>query len=614
MTSDGVVPSPIPEGITCPMVHADRLRTYWQSGTHLTILDTALNAAQTLLSVWFVLREQASVDKPLHIIAMTQVLPDTSDIMRHASVEQYPLAQMLCAALPPAIPGHHRILLDGGKVIVTLVIGDYMTSLPLLQARVDVFYLKPSLFASTTTHTMKRLGQLANMDARLWAMATNIDLPAMLQAGGFVVKECEASASGRVMAQFAPRWHVNRPVVATGGHQAIVIGAGLAGAAVAERLTARGWHVTMLEAASGPAQGASGNLAGIYMPMISQDDNPASRFMRAAYLYGLQRWEQLGGIGDAIQGEACGVLQVARNVEQDDAFMRSSHKWQYPASYARYMNSAQASQALGTSVLGGWLFPQAGWLRPSSVCAAMLAAGQRHTGQLDIRYDCRATSIVHEDGHWTVYDDHEQIVGNAPVLILAHGQADLQLTQTDPLPLTPIRGQVSHLHASDVPVLPYVVCGDGYLTRPYDGLVSLGATYETPTGEGVTRDGHSQNLEKLHAMLPAVSVTVDMDGLHGRVGLRSVTPDRLPLIGAMPLKLAQIAHGVADKGLGAVPRISGLYGALGFASRGLILAPLAAEILACELNGEPLPVGMDLRDAVDPARFILRQLRQTKGN
>jgi tRNA 5-methylaminomethyl-2-thiouridine biosynthesis bifunctional protein len=613
MTSDGVVPSPIPD-ITCPMVHADRLRTYWQSGTHLTVLDTTLDAAQTLLSVWSVLREQASVDKPLHIIAMTQALPDTSDIMRHASIEQYLLANMLCAALPPAISGHHRILLDGGKVIVTLVIGDWLASLPLLQARVDVFYLKPSVCASLTLHTMKRLGQLANLDAHLWAMAIDTDLSAVLQAGGFVVKEREVTVSGMVVAQFAPRWHVNRPVVATDGRQAIVIGAGLAGAAIAERLTARGWHVTILEATSGPAQGASGNLAGIYMPMISQDDNPASRFMRAAYVYGLQRWEQLGGIGDAIQGEACGVLQVARNAEQDDAFMRSSHKWQYPGSYARYMNSAQASQALGTSVLGGWLFPQAGWLRPSSVCAAMLAASQRHSGQLHSRYDCRVTKAVYEAGMWTVYDDHDQLVADAPILILAHGQADLQLTQTDPLPLTPIRGQVSHLPAADVPVLPYVVCGDGYLTRPYDGLVSLGATYEAPSGEGVTRDGHSQNLEKLHAMLPAVSVAVDMAALKGRVGLRSVTPDRMPLIGAMPLKLEQITPGVADKGLGAVPRVSGLYGALGFASRGLILAPLAAEILACELNGEPLPVGMDLRDAVDPARFILRQLRQTRGN
>jgi tRNA 5-methylaminomethyl-2-thiouridine biosynthesis bifunctional protein len=58
-----------------------------------------------------------------------------------------------------------------------------------------------------------------------------------------------------------------------------------------------------------------------------------------------------------------------------------------------------------------------------------------------------------------------------------------------------------------------------------------------------------------------------------------------------------------------VPRHPGLYSLLGYASRGLIWAPLAAELLASQLEGEPLPLEAALVDALDPARFVLRARR-----
>ena len=43
------------------------------------------------------------------------------------------------------------------------------------------------------------------------------------------------------------------------------------------------------------------------------------------------------------------------------------------------------------------------------------------------------------------------------------------------------------------------------------------------------------------------------------------------------------------------------------AAIGLVWAPLMAELLACEIAGEPLPVEGDLAASVDPARFVARQ-------
>jgi tRNA 5-methylaminomethyl-2-thiouridine biosynthesis bifunctional protein len=64
-----------------------------------------------------------------------------------------------------------------------------------------------------------------------------------------------------------------------------------------------------------------------------------------------------------------------------------------------------------------------------------------------------------------------------------------------------------------------------------------------------------------------------------------VTPDRLPVVG----------------------RIAGnVYGAFAYGSRGLVWAGLAAELLAAELEGEPLPVEGKLVDALAPERFRRR--------
>ncbi|WP_308622196.1 hypothetical protein [Massilia sp. Se16.2.3] len=56
-----------------------------------------------------------------------------------------------------------------------------------------------------------------------------------------------------------------------------------------------------------------------------------------------------------------------------------------------------------------------------------------------------------------------------------------------------------------------------------------------------------------------------------------------------------------------------MYGLLGYASRGLIWAPLCAELLAARLENEPLPLEAALVDALDPARFVLRARRNRRG-
>jgi tRNA 5-methylaminomethyl-2-thiouridine biosynthesis bifunctional protein len=116
----------------------------------------------------------------------------------------------------------------------------------------------------------------------------------------------------------------------------------------------------------------------------------------------------------------------------------------------------------------------------------------------------------------------------------------------------------------------------------------------------------------LSQLLPEALDAVEASTLDGAVGFRSVTPDRMPLVGAMPDVDAAIACKADLTGahLADLPRRTGLYCAAGFASRGLVWAALAGEIIASMLESEPLPLESDLADAIDPGRFVLKQARR----
>ncbi|HSY29780.1 MAG TPA: FAD-dependent oxidoreductase, partial [Burkholderiaceae bacterium] len=122
-------------------------------------------------------------------------------------------------------------------------------------------------------------------------------------------------------------------------------------------------------------------------------------------------------------------------------------------------------------------------------------------------------------------------------------------------------------------------------------------------------DSQNQNLTRLDQILPHMSLVLTNPPLSGRVGFRCVSADRLPLVGALPDQLS-LAHFHGDR-LREIPRLPGLYALLGYASRGLIWAPLAAELLAAQIAGEPLPLERELAATLDPARFFLAAHRRS---
>jgi tRNA 5-methylaminomethyl-2-thiouridine biosynthesis bifunctional protein len=145
-----------------------------------------------------------------------------------------------------------------------------------------------------------------------------------------------------------------------------------------------------------------------------------------------------------------------------------------------------------------------------------------------------------------------------------------------------------------------------------DGAAVVGSTYDFEDEDPEPRaSGHAGNLERLELLLPGTTARLDPARLDGTVGFRCVTPDRMPLIGRLPdAKALASTAARSGKWAQALPRLEGLYGAFGYASRGLTWAALGGELIASMIEGEPLPLEGDLCDAVDPARFALRRARR----
>jgi len=589
----------------------------WMDAECFVILETGFGLGLNFLATWQAWRNSGENCR-LHFVSVEKhpFRRDDLAVLLAPYAELAPLVAELLRQWPPLTPGFQRLQFDHGRVTLTLLLGDAQALLPCLVAGVDAVFLdgfapakNPDLWSPTLVATItRRCRDQATLAT--WSVAG--ELRHALESTGWALERRPGYATKREMltgrlenaVSPAPTF---KPSLRTEPHHAIVIGAGLAGTAVSERLAARGWQVDLFERHTAPAQEASGNPSGILLPHLAKDDALAARLSRACFLYALRRLKDLPGV----RWSPCGVLQLARDGNHEDLQRSAVEELDLPPEFAAFLERDAAAALIGHDVAhGGWWFPGGGWVSPGSVCKAFLAAAGDfvHT-----HFDTEVGSLRQTADGWQAYAADGRLLAEAPHVILANAHAANRLLGQK-LPLTPIRGQISYLPAScpeAVSALRHVVCRSGYITPPPAGIVCVGASFDSGDADlGPRLADHAGNLQRLDELLPGAARGIDPAGLDGRVGLRSAAPDRLPLVGTLS-DTNGIAGGTAT--LDTLPRLAGLHALLGLSARGMVWAPLAAELLASQLAGEPLPVERDLVRAVDPARFHLRALRSGKA-
>jgi len=560
----------------------------WAHRARFVVLETGFGTGLNFLSTWAAWRDDPARPGRLHFLSVEKHPFGAGDLARlHAQWPEWTrLSGELRANWPMPTPGFHRVALDGGRVQLTLMLGEAADCLPQIEAGVDAFYLdgfapdrnadlwQPGLF--------DELARLANPGA----MAATYTVAATVREGlGRAGFACEKRAGyGRkrhcLSARFAGKAGTDESAVP---HRVAVVGAGVAGAAVAHALAQRGVAVTVLERADSPAQAASGNPLAVFRPLISRDDNCASRLTRAAFLHDLRAWAALG---DAPEWSRCGVLHLAKDAAAAARLRLALAGAAPPADYARWVERDEARELANWPVAAaGVFYPAAGWVVPGSLCRAWLdhPAIQLRTGCTVARVQAGATG-------WQALGEDGAVLADADAVVLANARDVLDLVAGQAWPLHTVRGQVTRLPSGSLPEIRRVIAREGYVAAGAGQLV-VGATYEHPEGHkhddddpAPRRASDLANLARLEAILPGAGERCALAAASGRAALRATLPDRLPM-------------------LGAVGGQAGLYVAAGYASRGVVWAGLLGEALADLMTGQPLPLEADLMRAIAPGRF-----------
>ena len=600
----------------------------WRERRIFTIVETGFGVGGNFLATWAAWRADPARCERLHFVS-TEKHPFSQHDLRAvhgrivADATISPLARQLDDAWPMLVPGMHRLEFEGGRVTLTLAFGDALDVLPKLWLRADAFYLdgfspakNPEMWSLAV---FKALARLAGDGATFATYTSAGDVKRSLEQAGFNLRKADGFGWKRAMlvGEFAPRWRVRRhepPLPLTVGERhAIVIGAGLAGCALTERLTARGWRISLIDQHPDAAREASGNPAGVFHPLISRDDSVASRITRAGFLYALRRWTALEQRGYSFQRSTLGLLHLAVDEDETRAMTDAITLLGYPADFVTPVSQTDA-QALANVALtrGGWLYPRGGSLDPAALCRAQCdAAGDLLTRHFGVE----AQRIERVDAQWRVIDAAGRPLASAPVVIFANACDAARVAGLHQAPTRIVRGQLTLLPARVASGLRVPLIGEGYAVPLADGITLTGATYEVDDAERAMRaSGHVENLERLAQLMPDVAnelAATDPSRLEGRVAFRCVTSDRVPMAGALADEAAASRDAAALRGAWPLdlPRADGLYGAFAYGSRGLVWATLAAELIASQIEGEPWPIERDLAESIDPARYLLRALR-----
>ena len=619
-----------------------KLESRLSSHSHVTfcIAETGFGTGLNFLLSWKLWREQPLPRPRLHFVSIENRPLQEGDIRR--AVSNWPvlaeLAEDLIAHYPLPIPGQHRLLFDDGAVTLDLWWEDLAEAIPDFNSQfgkcIDLWFLDG--FSPNRNHAMwtialyQTMATTCRMGAGFATFTAAGDVRRGLENAGFQVTKSSGwglkreSMHGQFTAapasspeqQTVTPWDINADQPDS-PETAVVIGAGLAGCTVAAALAKRGIKVTVIERGL-VASGGSGNDQGVLYTRLSAKHSPLVDFSLQSFSFSHRFYQQMLSCGDLtedVDGSLCGSFHQNEDIE---ALQAMSRQLLPVPQLAQVLGAEAANQLLGIEQNeGGYWYPRSGWMRPSSICHALL----RHQNITVL--ESMGTVQLQRDGNGWQAISSAGLIATSECAVVASGPETTSTNQLGWLPVSSIRGQTSHLRSNaQLDSLRAVLCHTGYISPARLGNHCIGATFDIADADSNTRAAdHRYNLDSLSKAVPAwrdLLAELNEEKLEGRVAYRCASPDYLPLIGQVPNRPAflQNYRALSKNARRVIPTtgeyLAGLYLTTGHGSRGLTSTPLAAEVLASTICKEPAPLSRELSRALSPARFIIRDLRRKR--
>jgi tRNA 5-methylaminomethyl-2-thiouridine biosynthesis bifunctional protein len=566
-------------------LHGCGLPEAWAHRERCTILETGFGLGLNFLATWRAWKDDPQRPRLLHFVSIEAFPVAGEDIERSASAHEAlrPLASELARQWYGLTPGVHRLSFEGGRVLLTLCIGDVQAMLAQLAPfRANGIFLdgfdpqrNPRMW---TPEVMRAVARFCRRGTRAATWTVAADLRRALAQCGFQVEKAQGLAPKRdcLRAVYDPEWEPKglkeTPSIAAGS--CAVIGAGLAGSAAAASLARRSWQVTVFDASDTAASGASSLPAGLVAPHQSPDDNLLSRLTRAGVRCTLQ--EARARLVEGRDWERSGVLEFRGGDVRDPADVEALSAW------TRIATREERADALLAEGANAWWHETAAWIKPSALVHAWLGdEGIAFVGSTAVG------APFESNGRWGLQTTAGVELGSFDLVVVAAANASRELL-AGRIGTTPVRGQVTWSRSEGLP--PFPMNGNGHFLPRVpleEGVAWLsGSTYargDASTGERA--EDHAANLQRLRELSPGVAAQLEVQFASGEVrawtGVRCASRDRRPLVGEIE---------------------PGLWVATAMGSRGLTFAVLCAELLAARLHGEPMPVERKLAEALDAVR------------
>ena len=608
-------------------LQGNNLPQRWQNKAQFVIAETGFGTGLNFLATWQAWQQDAQRCEHLHFISIekhpipVQVLRELLSVW----TELKPFADELLANYPPLLSGIHRLVLAQGRVHLSLCFMPIEHALTQLVCQADAWFLDG--FAPAKNPEMWQLNHLQGI-ARLSHSQTTLatftaasEVRRNLIEAGFSVSKRQGFGKKREMLSahlydatlhnlVAPWFSL--PQTAYTQKTVSIIGAGIAGCQMAYALAQRGWQVRLIERHAQLATEASGNRAGVLSPKMTAESSWGETFYRQAFGFANRQLHYLTSQGFKLDWQACGAMQLAHE-PREFARQQALKTRQLPADFIQLVDSETAATLAGIKLEhDASYFPQGSCLNPRSLCQVLIQHPniQLVLNQTVLHLNQLANQV------WQVLDINQKLISEAEVLIIANGKNLTNFSQTQTLPLMPVQGQTSSAPLSNYSQkLKLAIGHEGYITPAIQGQHIFGATFKRNQVD-ISLDAESDqiNYRQLQQYLPEIANSfTTIQSSHAAV--RMTTPDRYPVVGAIPdiayyqVEYASLKHGQKYREYPKARYMQGLYVLGGFGSRGLSTSGLCAELLAAVINHEPLPIQKTLYENLQPARFLIKQLK-----
>ena len=553
----------------------------WAGRSRFTVAELGFGSGLNILALLDLWGRTRAPDARLTIFSIEAHPMTAADAARILAVwpELAALAQPLIQAWPRRARGFHRVDFPSIGASLDLAVMDAAEALAAWSGKADAWFLDG--FSPAANPAMWSEAVLAGVaahsapGARIGTFTVAGAVRRGLAAQGFAVDK--RPGFGRKRERLEAVWPGQvAPQPAQAPHVAI-IGAGVAGAALARAFAAEGARITVIEAEH-PGAGGSGNPAGLVMPRLDAGGGAVAQLYAQAFARAVDLYDATPG---AVLAQGAVQLEVGPKdpsrfdrIAADDLFAAGAVTRLAPDAVAARLSEPLAS--------GGLAFAEARVVRPAAVLSAWLADTPRITAEV-------AAVLPADEGGYRLLDAAGDEIARADLVCLANGLAVRALAPD--APLSPVRGQVSLATGSERPA---AVIGGGYLIPTDDGFL-FGATHDRDDAGADTRDeDQARNLSQLAQIRPGLAQSLAGQSLGARAGVRAACPDFLPLAGPCPGR-------------------PGVYLLTGLGSRGFCAAPLLAEHVAALALGAPSPLPRALAEIVDPGRFAARAARRGRG-